>query len=579
MIRTAAAVVAGLAVIAGAFAAGIVVTRLIDDDDPAASAAPPSGDAQLAVDIDESFSGRVIVGRTDCSGDGSVVMQFLWTRSPLSQDLPHRVLVGPLEHEGNLERATDGVFRLSPRGQQKIGGLDSGRQYFVSVNVDKATDTWARSVVTTPSCDRIGGICPPSSDVLPQGPASGYTDQTSARIWVRTCYPASVHVAYRPVGVDVREAVTTPPQPMEPSADNTAVFTIDGLQPGVEYDYTVFVEGIAPEQPRGQFWTMPAANTSGTLRFVTASDFHQFLTQNRPQPRVTLNQMLVADPQFAVFLGDNIDVDGFGAFRPTSSEAYLRHYRDNWSLPPLRSFLAGVSTRMMWDDHDILNDWDKLEEAPYAFAKEAYDIFIGRQNPDPIQSGSTYFTFDAGDVSFFVLDCRSFRDKKNAPDDASKSMLGDQQKADLKAWLSSSPAKFKFIASTVQWSDHQVRPLRTNDAWDGFRTERQEIFDFIRDNGIDGVSLVSGDAHWPAVIEHPYGIIEYQTTPAGVSPPNAPESAVGAPDVLFYANQKNAFGLFVVDTTTSPARLNFTMQDGNGAVLFTFSRTEDELAQ
>lgn len=578
MIRTVVAAVLGLAVIAAAFAAGIVFMRVADDDDPPASAAPTTvADTQLAVDIDESFSGRVIVGRTDCSGDDSVVMQFLWTRSPLSQDIPHRILVGPLEYEGDIAHAEDGVFRLSPRGQQKIGGLLSGREYFVTVNVDQSTDTWARSVVTTPSCERLRVPCPPSSDVLPQGPVSGYTDQASARIWVRTCYPASVHIAYRPVGVDARDALKTAAQATDPRADNTAVFAIDGLQPGTQYDYTVFVEGVAPEQPRGQFWTMPAPNTPGTLRFVTASDFHQFLTQNRPQARVALAQMLAANPQFAVFVGDNIDVDGFGAFRPTSPEAYLRHYRDNWSLPAMRSFLAGVSTRMMWDDHDILNDWDKRDEPPYAFAKSAYDLFIGRQNPDPVRAGSTYFTFDAGDVSFFVLDSRSYRDRKNAPDDASKSMLGDEQKADLKEWLTTSPAKFKFIASPVQWSDHQVRPLRTNDAWDGFRTERQEIFDFIRDNGVDGVSLISGDAHWPAVIEHPYGIIEYQTTPAGVSPPNAPPSVEGAADVLFYANQKNAFGLFVVDTTSSPARLDFTMVDGNGAVLYNLSRTEEDL--
>jgi alkaline phosphatase D len=233
----------------------------------------------------------------------------------------------------------------------------------------------------------------------------------------------------------------------------------------------------------------------------------------------------------------------------------------------------------MWDDHDILNDWDRKDAEPYAFAKEAFTEFIGRQNPDPVRDGSTYFSFDAGDVSVFVLDCRSFRSPKRQADDAQKSMLGDQQKADLKEWLTTSTAKFKFIASSVQWSDHQVVPLRKDDAWDGFRTEREEILDFVNANGVDGVMLLSGDAHWPGVIRHSHGIIEFQTTPVGVSPPAPPPSVEGAPDVLFAQGQKNVFGRFDVDTTVSPARVDFAMVEHNGTELFTLTLTEPELAQ
>jgi alkaline phosphatase D len=131
----------------------------------------------------------------------------------------------------------------------------------------------------------------------------------------------------------------------------------------------------------------------------------------------------------------------------------------------------------------------------------------------------------------------------------------------------------------VQWSDHQVVPLRKDDAWDGFRTEREEILDFVNANGVDGVMLLSGDAHWPGVIRHSHGIIEFQTTPVGVSPPAPPPSVEGAPDVLFAQGQKNVFGRFDVDTTVSPARVDFAMVEHNGTELFTLTLTEPELAQ
>jgi hypothetical protein len=64
-----------------------------------------------------------------------------------------------------------------------------------------------------------------------------------------------------------------------------------------------------------------------------------------------------------------------------------------------------------------------------------------------------------------------------------------------------------------------------------------------------------------------------------VSPPNPPPSAIGAPDVLFEDGLKNVFGRFDVDTTASPARVDFTMVQSNGTELYKLSLTEADLAQ
>ncbi len=575
-----------LVLIGAAFGVGFLVADRTGADDAdtataptatATSVADSSGPAASFV-VNDTLPGRVLMTRTDCSGDGTVVATFLWTRPAGQESDRWRLLIAPLGQEDDLSKLDDAIVRPSNNGQAKIGGLAAGSQFGVKIIPGTGDEAWARGALTTPLCNQFGSACPPSSDLLAQGPVSGSTTDTNARIWVRTCYPASVVLEYRETGAPLAAGIATSPQRTDPQQDNTAVFEIAGLRPSQSYDYRVLVDSIPVPHPAASFWTMPAPGTPTKLRFVTGSDLHQIRPQNRVA-NLAMPEMLRAQPQFALLLGDNIDVDGFGKFNPTATEAYLRHYRDNWSFAPMRNLLAGVSTRMMWDDHDIINDWDQLDAAPYPFAREAFGIFVSRQNPDPVREGSTYFTFDAGDVSFFVLDVRSFRSPKRQADDAQKSMLGEQQKADLKEWMTTSTAKFKFIASGVQWNDHQVVPLRENDAWDGFRTEREEILDFINESGVDGVMLLSGDAHWPGVIRHSHGIIEFQTTPVGVSPPAPPPSVAGAADVIFADGQKNVFGRFDVDTTASPARIDFAMVDRLGVELFKLTLTETDLAR
>lgn len=565
-----------VALLAAAFGGGFAIADRTRDSDATTTPEAVAGDGGVQYAADESTPGRVLLTRTDCSGDGKVVAAFNWTRAAGQEEASYRIAVFPKGTPETLANLKDGIYRDSLRGQAKIGGLNPTFEYTVKV-VGAESDNWARGALTTPACNP-GGACPPSADLLAQGPASGTTTDTTARVWVRTCYPAPVAISYREAGAPLTAAVSTAEQRTDPERDNTAVFNIGGLRPFQKYDYVVTVGGISIPHAPASFWTMPPKGAPTKLRFLTASDVHSIRMQNRVG-QLAMPQMLRAEPQFALMIGDNVDVDGFGAFDPTSAESYLRDYRDNWSYAPMRNFLAGVSTRMMWDDHDLLNDWDRKDAAPYAFARKAFSDFIGRQNPDPVQEGSTYFTFDAGDISVFVLDVRSFRSPKRQADDAQKSMLGAQQKADLKEWLTTSTAKFKFISSGVQWNDHQVVPLRKDDAWDGFRTEREEIFDFINANGVDGVMLLSGDAHWPAVIRHSYGIIEFQTTPSGVSPPAPPPSVQGASDVLYAEGQKNVFGRFDVDTTVSPARVDFAMVDNTGAELFTLTLTETDLAR
>lgn len=524
--------------------------------------------------VDPQYEGRVLLTKSSCNGDGRLTGAFRWTIAPGTDSQTYRIVAGPGDDNALL------ASRETAMGQARIGSLVPGRQYTITVFKPGFTDIWASSIITAPSCDDFAAACPPGADLLAQGPVSGATTDTTAHIWLRTCYGTSVTIEYMQSGPATWAAAQrTAAADVVAAHDNTLVAAIDGLTPSTQYIYRVVVDGIVPEQPDAHFWTLPAPGAPAKFRFLTASDAHQIRAQDRALPADTFRHMEQAKAQFELLLGDQISVDDFATFNPASKEAYLRHYRDNWSTIPFRSLLASVSTVMMWDDHDILNDWDAKSSPPYPFAKAAFEDFVGRQNPPPVQANGTYFTFDAGDVSFFVLDVRSFRDKKQATDNAGKSMLGAVQKAALKHWLQTSSAKFKFITSGVEFQDHQTVPLKQGDAWEGFKTERQEIFDFIHTNHVGGVVLISGDSHWPGVFKHDYGIPEFQTTPAGVTPPSPPASAIGAPDVLFEDGLKNVFGRFDVDTTVAPARVDFAMVQSNGTELYKMSLTEADLAQ
>jgi alkaline phosphatase D len=104
-----------------------------------------------------------------------------------------------------------------------------------------------------------------------------------------------------------------------------------------------------------------------------------------------------------------------------------------------------------------------------------------------------YFKQHYGGVDFFMLDGRYHRSPTSAPDDANKTMLGSAQKAWLKRELRASRTPFKVLAIGSSWSAAEER--EDGDSWGVFLTERNELFDFIRDENVSGVVCISGDTH------------------------------------------------------------------------------------
>lgn len=515
----------------------------------------------------ESGVARAIVERQECLPDRSVTAWIRWAAAPEASGVYLVQLTGPGIDRAPRERRSAGAPTI-------FGGLESGSGYEFVVLAPNGS-AWAAGSFTTPLCVAYDP-CSPGTNLLSNGPVSGAVTDTTAKVWLRTCQPTRFRIRYKQSERAWSQAMTTAVSTTEPSEDNTAVVTLEGLQPFTSYDYRVIVEaGISVVQPAGRLRTLPPSGQPSAFRFGLSGDIHQLsLTRNVAAIRCLRQQR----PDFQLLIGDNISVDDFGPFRPSSRRDYDRMYRENFAEPTLRRLLAEVPTFSMWDDHDILNDWAQGSQAPWSEARAAYWSWVGSRNPPPLGPSVNYFTFDVGQTSFFILDVRSHRAPKSAPDDARKSMLGAEQKAHLKEWLLASPARFKFIVSGVPWNDHQVVPLKEGDGWDGFKSERKELFDYVRKNQIAGVVLLSADAHWPGVFrDERYGLYEFQLTPLASIAAPLPDGVLGAPDVIFARGQTNAFGIFEVDSTRIPAVLNLRIYDSRCAELYSITLTQPDL--
>jgi hypothetical protein len=106
--------------------------------------------------------------------------------------------------------------------------------------------------------------------------------------------------------------------------------------------------------------------------------------------------------------------------------------------------------------------------------------------------------FTIGRVRVIMTDTRSARSPASAVDDETKTMLGADQLAWLEQELSAAADAYPLMVwvNAVPWISAATPG---GDDWSGYATERAEIADFIVQHDIDGLVMVSGDAHMVAI--------------------------------------------------------------------------------
>ena len=225
------------------------------------------------------------------------------------------------------------------------------------------------------------------------GPLLRYVGETEATVWVETDTPATVSVLGR-------EART-----FSVGGHHYALVCIDGLECGSTNPYTVELDGRQVWPPADYGFPDPEIRTIdpdhelrvlyGSCRVAAPHEPPYNLPKDR-DPRGREYDALYAKalhmlgddstddiddeqwPHLMLLLGDQVYADEVSpktaemirARRDTETgageqiadfEEYTALYRESWTEPVIRWLLSTVSTSMIWDDHDMHDDWNISE--------------------------------------------------------------------------------------------------------------------------------------------------------------------------------------------------------------------------
>lgn len=220
----------------------------------------------------------------------------------------------------------------------------------------------------------------PSNIVL--GPMLRYVDETSATIWVEVANAGVVRVRS---GQQEWSAKT-----FAAHGHHFALVIVDGLQPGQQYEYSVQVNDVTawplPDSPFGPSVirtfnpSEPVAMAFGSCRVSGPHDADGNKKNGIDSLRAYAHEMARsrADerwPDLVVFLGDQVYADETsdemqafieqrrGLEAPPGEElkdfieyAYL--YELAYSEPSVRWLLSTLPSAMIFDDHDVRDDWN-----------------------------------------------------------------------------------------------------------------------------------------------------------------------------------------------------------------------------
>ena len=305
---------------------------------------------------------------------------------------------------------------------------------------------------------------------------------------------------------------------------------VTGLDADTAYEITIAIAGTVVASHRVR--TAPRADDPRPVRLAILADYD-------PSPvfvTAIADALVAAAPELIISIGDFPYTDN-GPPAQTVAEYRERHV-DLRSHPPARALLEACGLAAIYDDHELVNDWDAdsaaAEPDRHAAALQVWDEFF------PLRAAAGDIRYRSwrwgAHVECFLLDCRRFRSANTAPDDETKTMLGAAQRGWLIDSVTTSRATFKLVLTSV--------PLdfgRGDDHWATFTTERDAIFAALV--GTPGVLFVSGDQHWFAAHRHAFGIRELQIGPIarGLGEPLGEP-----PGVLFRAARYNV-GIVEVD--------------------------------
>ena len=369
----------------------------------------------------------------------------------------------------------------------------------------------APAFVATPAAKNQPLTLPPvvpGPAYLMAGPMLGHTGPHDARLWIRAtaAVPWSVRVSESPALEGAREV---PGPALHEDSGVTGIVVLDALNPATRYYYQVLLEGRAQTvAPFPSFTTAPAPGTKGRQRIAFGSCVGESPAEAAAAwGEIAAHCELLPDAggfDLFLMLGDN-------HYGNTTQPAKLRTYYTAHRLSPgWREMSARRPVYAIWDDHDYgPNNSDGTQPGKEDSLRVFREFWANPAAGEPDNPGC-YFTFQRGDMQCFMLDGRYHRSPNKMKDGPDKTMFGAKQLAWLKRELSASRAAVKIIANGSEW-----QTFGSVDSYSSCRTERDALLQWITDQKIEGVVLLSGDRHFCAGYQVLGRHVELVSSPLG----------------------------------------------------------------
>ncbi|WP_335943795.1 alkaline phosphatase D family protein [Pseudomonas sp. G166] len=360
------------------------------------------------------------------------------------------------------------------------------------------------------------------------GPIVGHTTTDHARIFLRGDHDNNLAFA----GIRYRRQGDTAWSKghfvqLKAYRDMTDVIVLQGLQPDTTYEYQAgwlsplspthtveTVQELPLQWPRKTYHLRTQPHETSTPRaYIVGSCRYLRITRGVPllpglgdRTFAGINRVVEqADPPINAVLmtGDQVYLDDLNVIAPDRNyKNILFKYRTAFTQPHIRKLMSSVPTYMILDDHEIEDNWPAYktgnDEVLYANAMSAYSLYQASHSPaHELSSAGTFnkslkrywYLVAHGDIEWFVTDSRTQRNL--AADD--RRILDDEQEQTLLKWLIHSPARVKFVVTSVMFFPDSKR--NDGDAWQAFAKQRLRLLETIRNQGIKNVIFVSGDVH------------------------------------------------------------------------------------
>ncbi len=427
-------------------------------------------------------------------------------------------------------------------------------------------------------------------EFLQSGPMVGYSEMSEIGLWIQTKKAAKIQIAYRPkIDLSTNKPISnTTFQLTEPIQTNSltafvAKPILKNLDHSTKYEYKILIndkeisfdyELKCQTQLLWQY-----RNDPPKIKFAFGSCVYvNEPKDDRPGKGYggeyeIFTSLHKENVDFMVWGGDNtyLREPDWG-----SRSGIMHRYTHTRSLPEMQPLLGTVHNYATWDDHDFgPNDSD------YTFwnkdiTTEAFQLFWHSQNTNNIDGGNDVAsTFYWGDVQFFMLDNRSFRQAQNYKA-KNKSYFGQKQVQWLIESLVASKAPFKFVVAGAQI-------LNESAIFENYATyaeERTQLLEEIKKQNIEGVIFLTGDRHHSVITKldraKDYSLYDFTSSSltAGSAPPYQDENPTAIKDSFIL---RHNYAIIEIEGKRKNRTLTIIYKDKDGKELYSLKIKEDEL--